>query len=107
MRPLLLASVFALTASAGHAAPPKGSASKGRTNMFRGAYDPPKDPKHQVYYERLKTIRLLERFTGSAASIRLSKPLLVKFQQPCAVKVLLAMQPCQNLHVVAGAAGAQ
>ncbi|HYV67605.1 MAG TPA: DUF4344 domain-containing metallopeptidase, partial [Myxococcales bacterium] len=79
MRPLLLASVFALTASAGHAAPPKGSASKGRTNMFRGAYDPPKDPKHQVYYERLKTIRLLERFTESAASLRLPKPLLVKF----------------------------
>jgi hypothetical protein len=54
-------------------------ASKGRTNMFRGEYDPPKDPKHQVFYERLKKEKALERFSVVLSAIRLPKPLLVKF----------------------------
>jgi len=56
------------------AAPPKG-----KTNMFRSAYEPPKDPKYQMFYERFKKEQVLERFADAAASIRLPKPLLVKF----------------------------
>jgi hypothetical protein len=54
-------------------------AGKGRTNMFRGEYDPPKDPKHRVFYERLKKEKALERFSVVLSAIRLPKPLLLKF----------------------------
>jgi len=79
MRPLLLAPLLMLVSSAGHAAPAPDRAGTGRTNMFRSAYDPPKDPKHQALYEQLKSTRSLEKFAEAAASIRLPKPLLIKF----------------------------
>jgi Putative metallopeptidase len=79
MRSLLLASFLAIISSTGHAAPAQERAGKGRTNMFRGAYDPPKDLKHQTYYERLQKGRLLERFSEGLSSIRLPKPLVIKF----------------------------
>jgi hypothetical protein len=81
MRSLLLASLLGLASSA-WATPAQKTADtvpKGRTHMFRSAYDKPKDPKHQELYERLKNIRLLERFTDASASMRLPKPLLIKF----------------------------
>jgi len=82
MRSLTLGLCAALATSAA-AAPAQKAVSetppKGRTNMFRSAYDPPKDPKHQMFYERFKKDRVLERFAESAASIKLPKPLLVKF----------------------------
>jgi len=52
---------------------------KGHTGMFRTAYEPPKDPKHQVYYDRLRKMQFLERYTSAAASVRLPKPLLIRF----------------------------
>src|SRR2546421_8804310 len=79
MRPLLLASLLAIISSAGHAAPAQQRAGKGRTNMFRGVYDPPKDPKHQMHYERLQKERVLERLSEGLSSIRLPKPLVIKF----------------------------
>jgi len=75
MRPILLGLLLALGSSAGQAAP----AVKGKTNMFRSAYDAPKDPKHKDYYERLKKDRILERFGDVLGSLRLPKPLLIKF----------------------------
>ena len=47
--------------------------------MFRGVYDPPKDPKHQMHYERLQKERVLERLSEGLSSIRLPKPLVIKF----------------------------
>jgi hypothetical protein len=79
MRPLILVSILALAAFSGQAAPAQERAGKGRTNMFRAAYEAPKDPKHQVYYEQLRKARLLERFSEALASMRLPKPLLIKF----------------------------
>lgn len=74
MRSLVVASLLALSGSPAEAAPPKG-----HTNMFRAAYDPPKDPKHQLFYERFKKDRVLERYAEAAAALRLPKPLLIKF----------------------------
>jgi hypothetical protein len=74
MRSPILASLLALAALPGGAAPPKG-----KTSMFRSAYEPPKDPKHQELYERFKKERLLERFTEASAALRLPRPLLIKF----------------------------
>src|SRR4051794_40103517 len=79
MRPLILVSILALAAFSGQAAPAQERAGKGRTNMFRAAYEAPKDPKHQVYYEQLRKARLLERFSEALASMRLPKPLSIKF----------------------------
>jgi len=79
MRPLTAISLLALVSSASLAAPADPQPGKGKIGMFRGAYDPPKDPKHQAIYERLKKAQLLERFTEAAASLRLPKPLVIKF----------------------------
>src|SRR4051812_26621633 len=79
MRPLLLASIVAFASAPASAAPDQAQAGKGRTGMFRGVYDPPKDPKHQAIYQRLKDDRALERFSESLSAIRLPKPLLIKF----------------------------
>jgi hypothetical protein len=79
MRSLLLASVLALAFAPGPAALAHSRAGKGRTNMFRGGYDPPKDAKHQALYERLQKARLLERYSEGLSAIRLRKPLLLKF----------------------------
>src|SRR5438874_5209263 len=68
-----------MVSSAAHAAQAQERAGKGHTNMFRGTYDPPKDPKYQMYYERLRKERLLERFSEALSSIRLPKPLVIKF----------------------------
>jgi hypothetical protein len=73
---LFVALAVALLASAGHAAPAQ---PKGKTGMFRAAYDPPKNPNHQMYYDKLKNARALERFADALAAIRLPRPLLVKF----------------------------
>ncbi len=77
MRRLWLASflvvvVPALTAAA---APPP----KARTGMFRAAYDPPKDPKHQEIYEKIKKSQVLEKFSDSLSALKLPKPLVLKF----------------------------
>jgi len=81
MRPFLLASLLAFASAA--AAAPEGAATqtqgKGRTGMFRAAYDPPKDPKHQVLYERLRKSQVLEKFSDALSAMRLPKPLVVKF----------------------------
>jgi hypothetical protein len=79
MRPCLLASIVVFASSAVPAAPAQPQAGKGRTGMFRGVYDPPKDPKHQAIYQRLKDDRALERFSESLSAIRLPKPLVIKF----------------------------
>jgi hypothetical protein len=79
MRPFHLALVVALASSPLAAAPPQPMAGKGKTNMFRGAYDPPKDPKHKPIYEQLKNERAMERFSEALSAIRLPKPLLIKF----------------------------
>jgi hypothetical protein len=75
MRPIFLGLLLTLGSLAGQAAP----AAKGKTHMFRSAYDAPKDPKHKDYYERLKNDKLLERLSEVLSSLRLPKPLLVKF----------------------------
>ncbi|HWE22339.1 MAG TPA: DUF4344 domain-containing metallopeptidase [Myxococcales bacterium] len=79
MRSLLFASLPVLVSFAANAAPAQQQTPKGRTGMFRGAYDPPKDPKYQVYYDRLRKEQALERFSQVLSSIRLPKPLLIKF----------------------------
>src|SRR5258705_135830 len=79
MRSRLLAWLLVLSSSAGGAAEQKAAPPKGKTSMFRSAYDPPKDPKHQMFYERFKKDRVLERFAEAGAAIRLPKPLVVKF----------------------------
>src|SRR6266850_392481 len=47
--------------------------------MFRGEYELPNSPDHQVLYQRLRDARLLERFSGALGSIRLPRPLSIKF----------------------------
>ncbi len=79
MRSRLLAWLLVLSSSAGAAPEQKAAPPKGKTSMFRSAYDPPKDPKHQMFYERFKKDRVLERFAEAGAAIRLPKPLVVKF----------------------------
>src|SRR3954463_8680415 len=74
MRSLVIASLLALASSAAGAAP-----EKGRTGLFRSAYDPPKNAKHQKLYESLKKAQLLERFSESLGALRLPRPLLIKF----------------------------
>src|SRR5437016_3232260 len=74
MRSLVIASLLALASSPAAAAP-----EKGRTGMFRSAYDPPKNAKHQKLYESLKKAQLLERFSESLGALRLPRPLLIKF----------------------------
>ncbi|HZX97128.1 MAG TPA: DUF4344 domain-containing metallopeptidase [Myxococcales bacterium] len=78
MRSQLIASLLLLSSAAGHAAP-QPQAGKGRTGMFHAAYDPPKNPKHQPLYEKLKKAQALERFGEALGAIRLPKPLLLKF----------------------------
>src|SRR3954469_17533366 len=78
MRSQLIASLLLLSSAAGHAAP-QPQAGKGRTGMFHAAYDPPKNPKHQPLYEKLKKAQALERFGEALGAIRLPKPLLIKF----------------------------
>jgi hypothetical protein len=79
MRSSIAALLFILVSSTAYAAAAQENAGKGRTGMFRGAYDPPKDPKHQALYERLRKSQVLEKFAGANAAIRLPKPLLIKF----------------------------
>jgi Putative metallopeptidase/Domain of unknown function (DUF4136) len=79
MRSLLLASLLALASSPGQAAPAPERAEKGRAGMFCSVYDPPKDPKRHVLYERFRKAKLLEKFSEALSSIRLPKPLLIKF----------------------------
>src|SRR3954469_12038400 len=74
MRSLVIASLLALASSPAGAAP-----EKGRTGLFRSAYDPPKNAKHQKLYESLKKAQLLERFSESLGALRLPRPLLIKF----------------------------
>jgi len=42
-------------------------ASRCRTHMFRGAYEPPKNPQHQEFYEFLKNSQVLEKFSVRSA----------------------------------------
>jgi len=79
MRTSIAGLLFVLAASTAQAGSTPEKAGKGRTGMFRGAYDPPKDPKHQQYYDRLRNMQLLERFAAANAAMRLPKPLLIKF----------------------------
>jgi len=74
MRSLVLASLIVVGSFAGQAAPPKG-----RTGMFRGAYDAPKNPAHQPIFDRLRGMRILQRFAAANAFIRLPRPLLLRF----------------------------
>src|SRR3954463_7312464 len=78
MRSQVITSLLLLSSAAGHAAP-QPQAGKGRTGMFHAAYDPPKNPKHQPLYEKLKKAQALERFGEALGAIRLPKPLLLKF----------------------------
>ncbi len=83
MRPLILVSILALAAFSGQAAPAQERAGKGRTNMFRAAYEAPKDPKHLVYYEQSSYARrgrvetrgtnLAESLTADAREVRVSQ----------------------------------
>ena len=50
-----------------------------RTGMFRGSYEPPKNPQHQEVYQRLKSARVLESFSDSLSALRRPKPLVIKF----------------------------
>jgi hypothetical protein len=82
--PLILASA-ALLAVPSAANPPErtGVPAKarvaGRTGMFRSAYEPPKNPRHQQLYLYLQRSQLLERLSDSGSALRLPKPLLIKF----------------------------
>ena len=42
-----------------------------RTHMFRGAYEPPKNPQHQELYEFLKKLLVLEKFSDGLSALRL------------------------------------
>ncbi|MFL5434102.1 MAG: DUF4344 domain-containing metallopeptidase, partial [Myxococcales bacterium] len=79
MRPFHLALLLALVSAPLAAAPAQPQAGKGKTGMFRGAYDAPKDPKYKTIYEQLKKDQALERFSGVLAAIKLPKPLVLKF----------------------------
>ena len=77
MHPLLilasfLALVLALAPSPAGATPASKRAEARvtmRTHMFRGAYEPPKNPQHQELSEFLKKSQVLEKFSdGSARS---------------------------------------
>ena len=73
MHPLLiLASFLALAPSPAGATPANKRAEARvtmRTHMFRGAYEPPKNPQHQELYEFLKKSQVLESSPmGSAPS---------------------------------------
>src|SRR3954463_12288153 len=78
MRSQVITSLLLLSSAAGHAAP-QPQAGKGRTGMFHAAYDPPKNPKHQPLYEKLKKAQALERFGEALGAIKLPKPLVLKF----------------------------
>jgi hypothetical protein len=79
MRPFHVAFLLVVVSAPLAAAPAQPQAGKGKTGMFRGAYDPPKDPKHQAIYQQLKNERALERFGEALSAIRLPKPLVLKF----------------------------
>ncbi len=79
MRLLLVASLLVFAPSIGSATPAPNEVPKGHTGMYRVAYDPPKDSKHQVFYEKLRGTRMLETLAEALSSVRLPKPLLVKF----------------------------
>jgi len=51
----------------------------GRTGMFRGAYEPPKNPQHEEIYQFLKQSQVLEKFSDGLSALRLPRPLLIKF----------------------------
>jgi len=70
--------VCATLLAAAPATNPKPSA-KGKTGMFRGVYEPPKNPQHQEVYALLKQSQVLEKFSDSLSALRLPKPLVIKF----------------------------
>jgi hypothetical protein len=81
---LILASAVLLAASPASSPPSNkpGAAQAGvkaKTGMFRGAYEPPKNPQHQEIYLFLKKTEVLEKFSESLNALRLPKPLLIKF----------------------------
>jgi len=83
MHPLLiLASILALAPSPAGATPankrPEARVTM-RTHMFRGAYEPPKNPQHQELYEFLKKSQVLGKFSDGLSALRLPRPLLIKF----------------------------
>lgn len=84
MRALCFASLLALAFSFSgpvhsQARGAPGPRVKGRANMFRGVYEPPRDPEHAVFYERLKKDQELEKFSEVLSALRLPRRLLIKF----------------------------
>jgi len=74
-----LASTLALTPSPAGAGPANKRAEARvtmRTHMFRGAYEPPKNPQHQEFYEFLKNSQVLEKFSDSLSALRLAQAAL-------------------------------
>ena len=72
-------SLFLIVAPVVAQAGPAQQASQGRTGMYRTAYDPPTDPRHKALYDKLRERRLLEGLAEVLSSLRLPKPLLVRF----------------------------
>ena len=48
-------------------------------SMFRGSYEPPKNPEHDGLYEDLQTKQILEKLSDALTAIRLKEPLRMKF----------------------------
>jgi hypothetical protein len=70
------------TATAADPTPTESSAAKtpaGRTGMFRGLYEAPKNPAHQEVYALLVKAQLLEKFSESFRALKLPKMLVIKF----------------------------
>ncbi len=70
---LLAASLSAAPGIAAAAAP------AGRTGLVKVAYDEPKNPAHRPLYERLRERKVLETFAEVLGTIRLPRPLTLKF----------------------------
>jgi hypothetical protein len=78
---LLVASLGAVPPPGAAAASGASSAPKhtGRTGLVRVRYDAPTDPAHRPAYDRLRERKVLETFAEVLGTIRLPRPLMLKF----------------------------
>ena len=86
-RPHRLALAALLVASLGAAPPPGATGSgassapkhTGRTGLVRFRYEEPKNPAHRALYDHLRELKVLEKFSELLGTIRLPRPLTLRF----------------------------